>query len=170
MTAVAITASAVGIAVVVGLVWLVVLSATRATRMDRLNIRVDLTRQALFGALERRAVVARAIAAANPDASGAHDLSAAADAAEGADPAGREAAENLLSAAIAHADPAHRSAALTAELADAQTRVTMARRFYNDAVRDVRTLRGRRMVRWLHLAGHAPRPAYFEITERVTSA
>ena len=169
MTAAATTATVVGIAVGVGLVWLVVLSATRATRMDRLNIRVDLTRQALFGALERRAVVARAIAAADPDASGARDLAAAADAAEGAAPEGRETAENRLSTAIAHADPARRSAALTAELADAQTRVTMARRFYNDAVRDVRTLRSRRMVRWLHLAGHAPRPAYFEITERVTS-
>ncbi|MGO3327925.1 NUDIX hydrolase [Gordonia sp. (in: high G+C Gram-positive bacteria)] len=167
MTATATTVLIVAL-VVVGLVWLAVLSATRASRLNRLHIRVDLARQALFAALERRAVVARAIAAADPAAPGADVLTRAADAAESAALAGREAAENQLSAAIAQTDPVHRSPALTSELAEAQTRVTMARRFYNDAVRDARTLRGRRMVRWLHLAGHAHRPDYFEITERVT--
>ncbi|MCF8569717.1 LemA family protein [Gordonia sp. HY002] len=167
MTATA-TTVLISAVVVLGVVWLAILSATRASRLNRLHIRVDLARQALFGALERRAVVARAIAAAEPEATGADALLSAADSAESAAPAAREVAENLLSAAIAHTDPANRSAALTSELAEAQTRVTMARRFYNDAVRDARSLRGRRMVRWLHLAGHALQPDYFEITERVT--
>lgn len=169
MSATTITLVVVGCIAACGLVWLAILSATRASRLDRLHIRVDLAHHALFAALERRAVVARAIAAADPEAPGSAGLTSAADAAESADPAGRETAENVLSAALARTDGSRRSSALTAELADAQTRVTMARRFYNDAVRDVRTLRSRRMVRWLHLAGHAPTPEYFEIAERVTS-
>ena len=44
----------------------------------------------------------------------------------------------------------------------------MARRFYNDAVRDTRHLGERRVVRLLRLGGHAVLPEYFEITERVT--
>ena len=42
----------------------------------------------------------------------------------------------------------------------------IARRFHNDSVRDTRALRGRRLVRLLHLGGLAPMPAYFEIAER----
>ncbi|MGB3482049.1 MAG: NUDIX domain-containing protein, partial [Mycobacterium sp.] len=56
-------------------------------------------------------------------------------------------------------------AALVAELADAEARVLLARRFHNDAVRDTLALRERPVVRWLHLGGHAPLPTYFEITE-----
>ncbi|WP_132993507.1 NUDIX hydrolase [Gordonia zhaorongruii] len=167
MTTSTIVALAVAIAVAL-LVWLVVLSATRASRMDRLNIRVDLARQALHTALDRRAVVARAIAAADPHDPLSPALTAAADHAEGADQAAREAAENRLSSVLGQTDPERRVPALTAELADAQIRVAMARRFYNDAVRDARALGGRRMVRWLHLAGHSVRPDFFEITERVT--
>jgi hypothetical protein len=36
---------------------------------------------------------------------------------------------------------------------------------HNDAVRDTLALRSRRLVRWLHLAGTAPMPAYFEIAD-----
>ena len=52
--------------------------------------------------------------------------------------------------------------------ADAETRVMMARRFYNDAVRDTRSLADRFLVRLLRLGGRAQRPEYFEIVERVT--
>jgi 8-oxo-dGTP pyrophosphatase MutT (NUDIX family) len=41
----------------------------------------------------------------------------------------------------------------------------IARRVHNDAVRDTLTQRRRRLVRWLKLAGTAPRPEYFEIVE-----
>jgi 8-oxo-dGTP pyrophosphatase MutT (NUDIX family) len=36
---------------------------------------------------------------------------------------------------------------------------------HNDAVRDILALRSRRFVRWLRLAGNAPAPAFFEITD-----
>ena len=42
----------------------------------------------------------------------------------------------------------------------------IARRFYNDAVRDTRSLGERRLVRRLHLGGTAPLPQFFEIIER----
>ena len=37
-------------------------------------------------------------------------------------------------------------------------RVQLARRFHNDAVRDVRRVRAKRTVRWFGLAGHAALP------------
>jgi hypothetical protein len=52
-----------------------------------------------------------------------------------------------------------------AELTEAESRVLLARRFHNDAVRDTLALRERRPVRWLRLGGHAPLPTYFEIAE-----
>ena len=61
-----------------------------------------------------------------------------------------------------------RPAGLVAELADAETRILMARRFYNDAVRDTRSLADRWLVRALRLGGRAQRPEYFEIIERIT--
>ncbi len=157
------------IAVAVGaLIWLSILAATRATRLNRLNVRVDLARASLVAALDRRAVVARAIAAACPEQACASALSRAADVAEGAAPADREVAENQLSAVLSQLDPAAPPPGLVAELADAQARVSIARRFYNDSVRDARTLGGRRMVRLLRLGGHAELPEFFEISERAT--
>ncbi|MCR8895437.1 MULTISPECIES: hypothetical protein [Gordonia] len=135
-----------------------------ANRLDRLNVRVDLARQSLYASLDRRAVVVRAIAAELPGS----ELTALADRAERAAPETREDAENALSAALARTDGRGRSPALVIELADAETRVMMARRFYNDAVRDTRALAERRLVRWLRLGGRASPPTYFEINERVT--
>ena len=57
---------------------------------------------------------------------------------------------------------------LVAELADAEARVLLARRFHNDAVRDTLALRERTLVRWLHLGGTAAMPTYFEIVERAS--
>ena len=48
---------------------------------------------------------------------------------------------------------------------DAEQRVVIARRVHSDAVRDTLVQRRRRLVRWLKLAGTAPRPEYFEIAE-----
>jgi 8-oxo-dGTP pyrophosphatase MutT (NUDIX family) len=138
-----------------------------ATRLDRLHVRYDLSWQALDAALARRAVVARAVAA---DAYGAGErcrrLTALADAAERAPRSARETAENELSAQLAMIDTASLGPALIAELADAEARVLLARRFHNDAVRDTLALRERRPVRWLRLGGRAPLPTYFEIAER----
>lgn len=133
-----------------------------ANRLDRLHVRYDLSWQVLDGALARRAVVARAVAAN----SGGEQLATLADAAERAPRPAREACENQLSAALATVDPASLPAGLIAELADAEARVLLARRFHNDAVRDTLALRERRLVRLLRLGGTAALPSYFEIAER----
>ncbi len=138
-----------------------------AHRLDRLHVRYDLSWQALDSALARRAVVARAVAAdAYGDAPEAGKLAALADAAEQAPRHARETCENELSAALAVVDPAALPSALVAELADAEARVLLARRFHNDAVRDTLALRERPIVRLLRLGGTAPLPTYFEIAER----
>jgi 8-oxo-dGTP pyrophosphatase MutT (NUDIX family) len=162
-------------------VWLVVLGAfvvivvalvgmwafLTADRLDRLHVRYDLSWQALDAALARRAVVARAVAS---DAYGSvvegKRLTAMAAAAERASRPGRETAENELSAALAMVDVARLPAGLVAELADAEARVLLARRFHNDAVRDTLALRERPAVRLLRLGGHAALPTYFEVAER----
>jgi 8-oxo-dGTP pyrophosphatase MutT (NUDIX family) len=140
-----------------------------ANRLDRLHVRYDLSWQALDAALARRAVVARAVAAhafgGHSDAA-AQELVARADAAESASRQAREDCENELAAALAMMDPASVPAGVIAELADAEARVVLARRFHNDAVRDTLTLRERRLVRLFRLAGTARLPTYFEIAER----
>jgi len=138
-----------------------------ANRLNRLNVRYDLSWQALDGALARRAVVARAVAidAYGGGAEGRR-LAALADAAEGAPRHARENAENELSAALAMVDSASLPSGLIAELADAEARVLLARRFHNDAVRDTLALAERRLVRTFRLGGTAALPSYFEIVER----
>jgi 8-oxo-dGTP pyrophosphatase MutT (NUDIX family) len=138
-----------------------------ANRLDRLHVRYDLSWQALDAALARRAVVARAVAAnAFGGDTEAKELAARADAAEAAPRRTREECENMLAAALARVDPASVPAAVIAELADAEARVVLARRFHNDAVRDTLALREQRLVRLFRLAGTAKLPSYFEITER----
>ncbi|PRC44667.1 exopolyphosphatase, partial [Mycobacterium sp. ITM-2017-0098] len=148
--------------VLVGAVW----AYQTANRLDRLHVRYDLSWQALDGALARRAVVARAVAVeaygAGPDG---RRLAAVAGSAERASRSGREAAENELSAALARVNPSSVPLPLVAELADAEARVLLARRFHNDAVRDTLSLRERPLVRTLRLGGTAPLPSYFEIAE-----
>ena len=138
-----------------------------ANRLDRLHVRYDLSWQALDAALARRAVVARAVAVdsygAGPEG---RRLKSLADTGEQAPRAAREAAENELSGALALVDPASLPVALVAELADAEARVLLARRFHNDAVRDTLALRERPAVRWLRLGGTAALPSYFEIAEQ----
>ena len=174
-----ITVSGTVLSVVFVVVVVVIVAAAwaykTANRLDRLNVRVDLARRSLKAALERRSVVARAIATwmetstDERDRQVATQLTAVADRAERATPDQREDAENDVSAALARTDNGTRPASLSIELADAETRVMMARRFYNDAVRDTRALATRRPVRWLRLGGTAAPPAYFEISERVTA-
>jgi 8-oxo-dGTP pyrophosphatase MutT (NUDIX family) len=144
-----------------------------AHRLDRLHVRYDLSWQVLDAALARRAVVARALNSSVVDIYGGaagKRLAALADAAERAPREDREACENQLSAALALVDPAALPSALVAELADAEARVLLARRFHNDAVRDTRALGERPLVRLLRLGGTAPLPEYFEIVERSQSA
>ncbi len=148
-----------------------------ANRLDRLHVRSDQSWQALDAALARRAVVARSVAMAiagpvsDPALSEqARQLTVLADRAERAGRADRETVENRLSSALSAVDIGTLRPQLVAELADAEARVLIARRFHNDAVRDTLALRTRRPVRILHLGGTAPLPTYFEITERATPA
>lgn len=142
-----------------------------ANRLDRLHVRYDLSWQALDSALARRAVVARAVAVdAYAGSPPGRRLAALADAAERAPRSARETAENDLSAALAAVDPASLPVALVAELADAEARVLLARRFHNDAVRDTLALRERPAVRTLRLGGTAALPSYFEIAERADAS
>lgn len=150
---------------------------TTANRLDRLHVRSDQARLALDAALARRAVVARAVATnisrphADPEViAQARRLTSLADNAERANWRDRETIENQLAAALSAVDVTHLPPQLVAELADAEARVLIARRFHNDAVRDTLALRTRRLVRLLHIAGTAPLPTYFEIAERVTPA
>jgi 8-oxo-dGTP pyrophosphatase MutT (NUDIX family) len=137
-----------------------------ANRLDRLHVRTDAAWAGLDATLARRAVVTRAVAATGSVSTEYADaLRAAADHAELADRSDREAAENDLSRLLAGLDRATVPAALAEELTDAEQRVVLARRVHNDAVRDTRSLRRRRLVRWLRLAGTAAQPDYFEIAE-----
>jgi 8-oxo-dGTP pyrophosphatase MutT (NUDIX family) len=157
-----VTALVVVVVVAVVIVWL----AATANRLDRLHVRTDAAWAALDAALARRAVVARAVAAAiRLDDVSADRLRAEAERAESKPRDEREEAENRLSLQLAGVDRAKLPLALTAELLDAEHRVVIARRVHNDAVRDTLTQRRRRLVRWLKLAGTAPRPEYFEIVE-----
>ncbi|MGX1810701.1 NUDIX hydrolase [Nocardia sp. NPDC055321] len=171
-TAILVLALVAALVITIG-VW----AYTTANRLDRLHVRSDQARNALDAALARRAVVARSVAAvlgvpsADPELfEQSRRLIALADRAERSDWQAREAVENQLAGALSAVDIDSLPPQLVAELADAEARVLIARRFHNDAVRDTLALRTRRLVRVLHLGGTAPLPTYFEIAERVTPA
>ena len=161
-------------ATVVILVLLLLIAALRlwitANRLDRLHVRTEAAWGALEGALSRRVVAARAVAAAGglPPAQAA-ELRRVADAADRSERAHRADAENDLSRALATMPPATEPD-LAAELDDAAERVLLARRFYNDAVRDTRALRAVWFTRVFGLAGRAALPEYFEIAESAAKA
>ena len=147
--------------------------AFTATRLDRLHVRVDATFAALDAALVRRAAaLSRVVEVAGPDLE--HDqavaLSTSAERARTAVGGWRAHAENQVGKSVnevaelrsqlpARVDgPVH-------ELSESGMRVLMARQFYNDAVRDTRALRTRRVARLLHLAGHRDLPDFFDIDD-----
>jgi hypothetical protein len=147
-----------------------------AGRLDRLHTRVDATRAALDATLLRRASVVQELATSGVlDPAASIVLQDAAYAARQAEPDEREVAESELSQALRAvlAEPDAIAAVRAApggeraagELAQAVRRVPMARRFHNDAVGAARALRRHRKVRWFRLAGHAPRPAAFEMDD-----
>jgi hypothetical protein len=156
------------VAVVLVLVWATLLCAARVRRLDRLHVRTDAARAALESALERRAGAALAVAAVLESEGGRADplREAVAGTRSARTPAGDlEAAENVLGRALAAVERSMLPAALVEELVDAEQLLILARHVHNDAVRDTLGLRSRRLVRWLHLAGTAPVPAYFEIAD-----
>lgn len=149
------------------------------TRLDRLHARVDAAHAALDAQLVRRAAALLQVAEA-PDsrlyAGQRRAQAATAERALSASPGGpaglREAVENAVGRAVLELAGGATvvAAEAAAELREAAVRVQVARRFYNDAVRDTRALRARRMTRLLHLAGHAELPLFFDIDDSLPSA
>lgn len=159
-----------------------------ATRLDRLHARVDAAWAALDAQLVRRAAAVQHVA--ENDDSGAparlrepceraalnalHVLDAKERASVDVTEyrVVRQSAENAVGRMIGELaevavmlDPG-----AAAELREGAVRVQVARRFYNDAVRDTRALRARRMPRLLRLAGRRALPQFFDIDDSSTIA
>jgi hypothetical protein len=143
------------------------------TRLDRLHARVDAAQSALDAQLVRRAAALLQLAErpdSHLDPEQAGELSGTARAALAVrqwQDSDRRTVENQVGRAIAglQEDRPRLPADAVTELAEAATRVMIARRFFNDAVRDTRTLRARRMPRLLHLAGRRELPLFFDIDD-----
>lgn len=145
-----------------------------ASRLDRLHARLDAAQSALDAQLVRRVAALRHASEIGPavpvltaaERQRIEDITQVALTAAGDD---RPAAENEVSHAVT--DLAVRGVPLSPaqrdELHESAVRVTIARRFYNDAVRDTRALRARRMPRLLHLAGRRELPRFFDIDDTV---
>jgi hypothetical protein len=153
--------------------WVLALCLSRARRLHRLHLRVDAARAGLDAALARRAVAAAQAGVAIPDGPTTqaspcpHNRpdAGAGTALPVPSPLDREAAANALGRALVRLERTALPPDVRAALADAEQLLVLARRVYNDAVRDTLGLRSRRLVRWLRLAGTAPMPAYFEIAD-----
>ena len=145
------------------LLLLLVWTGWTLTRLRRLQARVARAWTALDTQLQRRAGLAEELARQYPGALGAQRASAlAAAAADARAPADgdrelRDLPGDLLGVPIA----------LQTDLAGTTTRVGLARRFYNDAVRDTRALRRHRLPRLLRLHAGRPLPRYFDIDDRL---
>ncbi len=141
-------------------------------RLGRLEARVGRAWTALDAQLQRRAGLAEELARDHPAAVGedrADYLAAfAADARKPGD-GDRELAENLLGRELRELMRylTGLPPALRADLAGTTTRVGLARRFYNDAVRDTAALRQRRLPRLMRLHASRPLPRYFDIDDRL---
>jgi len=162
---------------VVGALLLVLVAwvAWTLTRLRRLEERVERAWLALDTQLQRRAGLAEVLAREYPAAVGedrAEYLAAfAVDARRPVD-GDRELAENALGRELRELPGDLRGvpSSLRIDLEGTGTRVALARRFYNDAVRDTRSLRGSRLARVLRLHGRSPLPRYFDIDDRLEQA
>lgn len=152
-----------------------------AQRLDRLHARVDAAGAALDAQLVRRSAALLHTAETSTDADGLDGplrtecervaraaldvLDVTADAA----PGGRQAVENAVGRMLAEVSLASpgMQPQMVDELREAAARVQVARRFFNDAVRDARRLRVRRRVRLLRLAGHREMPEFFDIDDTI---
>jgi hypothetical protein len=149
-----------------------------AQRLDRLHARVDAAGAALDAQLVRRAAALLHTAESGAEASGLADplrvqceqvARAALDVTADQAPGGRQAAENSVGRMLAAVSGASLGMhpEVVDELREAAARVQVARRFFNDAVRDTRALRSRRMPRLLRLAGHREMPEFFDIDDTI---
>jgi len=108
----------------------------------------------------------------------AHNERAGEDLLEGQHFAGREVIESDLTAALQVAltptvvvqlrgDPGLAGEPALARVEAAGLRVQLARRFHNDAVKDVQRMRRKAVVRWFRLAGHADMPQTIEFDDEL---
>jgi hypothetical protein len=140
------------------------------TRLGRLEARVEQAWTALDTQLRRRAGLAEELARNHPAALGgdfAERLAVAAAEARAPQTGDRELAENALGRALRElpGDLPGIPPALATDLTGTTTRVGLARRFYNDGVRDTRALRRRRLTRLLRLRAGRALPRFFDIDE-----
>jgi hypothetical protein len=182
-----------GVLAVLVVVLLGMYASWTAGRIDRLHHRVAAARSALDAELAARATLVHELAGSGTlDPASALLLVDAAHRARTAPPDEREHSESVLTRTLAAtlADPTSPAAAAETgspggrgegepgspggrgdlepwrgDLGSAGRRVQMARRFHNDIVSSTRDLRDRRLVRWLHLAGHAPMPQTIELDD-----
>lgn len=144
------------IAVTFVVTFAVVWAANMAQRLNRLHIRTDAALIALQAALDRRAAVVAALdESAAPISHAAQAISL-----EYSTLQHRVEQERLISRTIAEFE-----GPTPAAIVDAEARLQLAHRFYNDAVADTRALRHRPLVRILRLGGTAPVPQFFEYWE-----
>jgi hypothetical protein len=142
------------------------------TRLRRLEVRAARAWTVLDSQLQRRVALAAELAREHADVVGEVRAARLATAARDARavPAGdRELAENALGRELRDLPPGL-PAALLADLDGTATRIGLARRFYNDAVRDTHLLRTRRLTGLLRLHASRPLPRFFDIEDDLREA
>jgi hypothetical protein len=180
------------VALLLGIAWYLSYSAAR---LDRLHSRVEGALSALDAQLVRRAEAtlelvnsggldpasALILAGAAAESLEAHNERAGDDLLEGQTFAGRELIESDLTEALQIAlspqavaevrqVPGGAGDAALGRVRAATLRVQLARRFHNDAVKDVQRVRRKAVVRWFRLAGHAELPATIEFDDELPPA
>lgn len=184
-----------GVAVVAALLGAAWYLSYSAARLDRLHSRVEGALSALDAQLVRRAEAtlelvnsgaldpasALILAAAASESLEAHNVRVGDDLLEGQHFAGREVIESDLTEALQIAvtrpvvdqlrqEPGIAGGAALARVEAAALRVQLARRFHNDAVKDVQRVRRKGVVRLFRLAGHAELPQTIEFDDELPSA
>lgn len=179
------------VAVLLGVAWYLSYSAAR---LDRLHARVEGALSALDAQLVRRSEAtlelvnsgaldpasALLLAGAASESLEAHNERAGEDLLEGQHFAGREVLESDLTEALQlsltrgvverlRTEPGPGSSTLSLVEA-AALRVQLARRFHNDAVKDVQRVRRKWVVRLFRLAGHADLPQTIEFDDELPGA
>lgn len=177
------------VALLLGIAWYLSYSAAR---LDRLHSRVEGALSALDAQLVRRAEAtlelvnsggldpasALILAGAASESLEAHNERAGDDLLEGQTFAGRELIESDLTEALQIAlspqaveevcrVPGEAGVAALGRVRAAAVRVQLARRFHNDAVKDVQRVRRKAVVRWFRLAGHAELPQTIEFDDEL---
>lgn len=183
---------ALALCVVLVLAWYLSYSAAR---LDRLHAKVEGALSALDAHVVRRAEASLELAnsgaldpasgflvaaAASESLERVNERTFETDLLEGQHFAGREAIESELTEVLHAALPPEvargidanggSGAAALERVREAGLRVQLARRFHNDAVKEVQRVRAKRVVRLFRLAGHAALPRTVEFDDALPGA